>query len=90
MATQPYGCLTLTGGDASGGVYRKEKFHAKAYISHAKQAVVGSSALGASTNFTSAGLINHVALNVQITARLQSFGCGSVEFHSQPKKAFAP
>ena len=33
-------------------VYRKEKFHAKAYITHARLAVVGSSALIGSANFT--------------------------------------
>ncbi len=33
-------------------VYRKEKFHAKAYITHARLEVVGSSALVGSSNFT--------------------------------------
>lgn len=47
-------------------VYTKEKFHAKAYITHAKQAVVGSSALVGSSNFTYPGLTDNVELNVQI------------------------
>lgn len=48
-------------------VYRKEKFHAKAYITHARLEVVGSSALVGSSNFTSPGLIENIELNVQIT-----------------------
>ncbi|MBX3315766.1 MAG: hypothetical protein KF902_02760 [Phycisphaeraceae bacterium] len=47
-------------------VYNKEKFHAKAYITHAKQAVVGSTALVGSSNFTHPGLTDNVELNVQI------------------------
>lgn len=37
-------------------VYAKKKFHAKAYITHSKLAVVGSSALVGSSNFTAKGL----------------------------------
>lgn len=48
-------------------VYRKEKFHAKAYITHARQDVVGSFALVGSSNFTYPGLSENVELNVQIT-----------------------
>ena len=33
-------------------VYSKEKFHAKAYINHARSAVIGSAALVGSSNFT--------------------------------------
>jgi len=47
-------------------VYRKDKFHAKAYITHAKQAVVGSSALVGSSNFTVPGLCDNVELNIQL------------------------
>lgn len=36
-------------------VYRKDKFHAKAYITHARLEVVGSSALVGSSNFTVPG-----------------------------------
>lgn len=50
-------------------VYRKDKFHAKAYITHARQAVIGSFALVGSSNFTYPGLIDNVELNVQITGR---------------------
>lgn len=46
--------------------YTKEKFHAKAYITHAKQAVVGAVALVGSSNFTVPGLTNNVELNVQL------------------------
>src|SRR5205085_1422676 len=48
-------------------VYRKEKFHAKAYITHSRLAVVGSSGLVGSSNFTYPGLIENIELNVQIT-----------------------
>jgi len=50
-------------------VYRKEKFHAKAYITHARLEVVGSTALVGSSNFTFPGLIENIELNVQITGR---------------------
>lgn len=48
-------------------VYRKEKFHAKAYITHARLEVVGSAALVGSSNFTNPGLTQNIELNVQIT-----------------------
>lgn len=48
-------------------VYRKNKFHAKAYITHARLEVVGSAALVGSSNFTYPGLTENVELNVQIT-----------------------
>ena len=48
-------------------VYRKDKFHAKAYITHARQEVVGSFALVGSSNFTYPGLTENIELNVQIT-----------------------
>jgi len=52
-------------------VYAKERFHAKAYITHAKQAVVGSSALVGSSNFTLPGLTDNVELNVQIRREVE-------------------
>lgn len=48
-------------------VYRKDKFHAKAYITHARLEVVGSSALVGSSNFTLPGITQNIELNVQIT-----------------------
>ena len=50
-------------------IYGKEKFHAKAYITHARLEVVGSSALVGSSNFTYPGLHENIELNVQITGR---------------------
>ncbi len=50
-------------------VYRKDKFHAKAYITHARREVIGSSALVGSSNFTYPGLTENIELNVQITGR---------------------
>ena len=47
-------------------VYDKYKFHAKAYITHAKLEVVGAQALVGSSNFTRPGLTKNVELNVQI------------------------
>ena len=48
-------------------VYRKDKFHAKAYLTHARQEVVGSFGLVGSSNFTYPGITENVELNVQIT-----------------------
>lgn len=48
-------------------VYRKDKFHAKAYITHAEKAVIGSAALVGSSNFTYPGLCDNVELNIQVT-----------------------
>ncbi len=48
-------------------VYRKDKFHAKAYITHARAEVIGSAALVGSSNFTYPGLTENIELNVQIT-----------------------
>src|SRR5271169_120324 len=59
----------MKSGKISCRVYRKEKFHAKAYITHARLEVVGSSALVGSSNFTSPGLTENIELNVQITGR---------------------
>jgi superfamily II DNA or RNA helicase len=50
-------------------VYRKDKFHAKAYITHARLEVVGSSALVGSSNFTHPGLTKNIELNVQIAGQ---------------------
>lgn len=47
-------------------VYRKDKFHAKAYITHSRAAVIGSFGLVGSSNFTFPGLCDNVELNVQI------------------------
>ena len=47
-------------------VYRRDKFHAKAYLTHGRSAVVGSFALVGSSNFTFPGLNDNIELNVQI------------------------
>ena len=47
-------------------VYRKKKFHAKAYITHAKFDVIGAQALVGSSNFTRPGLTQNIELNIQI------------------------
>ena len=47
-------------------VYAKEKFHAKAYITHGKSAVLGSFALVGSSNFTYPGVTDNVEMNVQL------------------------
>ncbi|MDO8578012.1 MAG: helicase-related protein [Dehalococcoidales bacterium] len=52
-------------------IYTKDKFHAKAYITHGKQAVVGSSALVGSSNFTVPGLTTNVELNVQLRREVE-------------------
>lgn len=52
-------------------IYTKDKFHAKAYITHAKQAVVGSSALVGSSNLTVPGLTTNVELNIQLRREVE-------------------
>ncbi|MCY4104020.1 MAG: helicase-related protein [bacterium] len=47
-------------------VYRRDKFHAKAYITHARFDVIGAQALVGSSNLTPAGLTRNVELNIQI------------------------
>lgn len=47
-------------------VYKKEKFHAKCYITHGRKDVIGSFALVGSSNFTHPGLNKNIELNVQI------------------------
>ena len=49
-------------------VYARRKFHAKAYITHPRLAVVGSIALVGSSNFTLPGLTENIELNIQIRA----------------------
>ena len=56
----------LRSGQIECRVYDKYKFHAKAYITHAKMEVVGAQALVGSSNFTQPGLTKNVELNVQI------------------------
>ena len=56
----------IQSGQIEARVYRKKKFHAKAYITHSKLTVVGSSALVGSSNFTFPGLHQNVELNVQL------------------------
>src|SRR5258706_1282205 len=56
----------LRAGQIECRVYDRDKFHAKAYITHAKLEVIGSQALVGSSNFTRPGLTNNIELNVQI------------------------
>jgi PLD-like domain/Uncharacterized conserved protein (DUF2075) len=53
-------------------IYTKDKFHAKAYITHGKHAVVGSTALVGSSNFTVPGITNNVELNVQLRSEVET------------------
>ncbi len=53
-------------GKISCRVYKERKFHAKAYITHARMEVVGSTALVGSSNFTYPGLTENIELNVRI------------------------
>ena len=52
-------------------IYTKKMFHAKAYTTHSKLAVVGSSALVGSSNFTFPGLTGNVELNVQLRREVE-------------------
>ncbi|MCY3845725.1 MAG: helicase-related protein [Acidobacteria bacterium] len=47
-------------------VYRKRRFHAKAFITHARAEVVGAFALVGSSNLSGPGLTENTELNVQI------------------------
>jgi superfamily II DNA/RNA helicase len=47
-------------------VYRKGRFHAKAYITHARSDVIGSYAIVGSSNLSKPGLTENIELNVQI------------------------
>lgn len=47
-------------------IYDKDKFHAKAYITHARLEVVGAQALVGSSNFTKPGLTENIELNIQV------------------------
>jgi SNF2 family DNA or RNA helicase len=51
--------------------YTKDRFHAKAFITHAKLAVVGSSALVGSSNFSAPGLSQNVELNIQLRREVE-------------------
>ena len=52
-------------------VYTRKKFHAKAYITHSKLNIVGSSALVGSSNFTKPGLTDNIELNVQLRREVE-------------------
>ena len=56
----------LRSGQIECRVYDKDKFHAKAYITHARLEVVGAQALVGSSNFTRPGLTKNIELNVQV------------------------
>jgi len=56
----------LRSGQIECKVYNRAKFHAKAYITHAKLEVVGAKALVGSSNFTRPGLTQNVELNIQV------------------------
>jgi hypothetical protein len=47
-------------------VYRKGRFHAKAYITHARSDVIGAFAIVGSSNLSKPGLTENIELNVQI------------------------
>lgn len=53
-------------------VYRERKFHAKAYITHAKFDVMGATALVGSSNFTYPGLNENVELNVRLRSEVET------------------
>lgn len=56
----------LVSGQIQCRVYNREKFHAKAYITHGRFEVIGSQALVGSSNFTRPGLTENVELNIKI------------------------
>lgn len=62
----------IKSGKIQARVYRKKKFHAKAYITHAKLDVVGAAALVGSSNFTYPGLHENVELNIQLRREIEA------------------
>ncbi|MGP1347123.1 MAG: helicase-related protein [Phycisphaerales bacterium] len=60
---------SMRAGKIAAKVYRRDKFHAKAYITRAREEVLGSFALVGSSNFSRPGLTDNIELNVQITGR---------------------
>jgi superfamily II DNA or RNA helicase len=70
-------------------VYTKNKFHAKAYITHGRHAVVGSTALVGSSNFTTAGLTANVELNVQLRTGVEELQAW-YEHHWQDAQDITP
>ncbi len=56
----------LKSGQIECRVYNRNKFHAKAYITHGRFEVIGSQALVGSSNFTLPGLTQNVELNIKI------------------------
>jgi len=56
----------LRSGQIECRVYNKGKFHAKAYITHARMEVIGAQALVGSSNFTKPGLADNIELNIQV------------------------
>ena len=56
----------LRSGQIECRVYTHDKFHAKAYITHAKLEVIGAQALVGSSNFTRPGLTQNIELNIQV------------------------
>ena len=61
----------IRSGQIQARVYRDDKFHAKAYITHAKLDVVGAGALVGSSNFTYPGLHDNVELNIQVRREVE-------------------
>ncbi len=66
LAGVPGIVAALADGRIACRVYRERKFHAKAYITHARSRVMGSTALVGSSNLTHAGINENVELNVQL------------------------
>lgn len=66
LAGVPAVVQALRDGKIECRAYTKGKFHAKAYITHPRVAVIGSVALVGSANFTLPGLTQNIELNIQI------------------------
>lgn len=62
----------LESGKIACRVYRERKFHAKAYITHSKFEVMGSTALVGSSNFTRPGLTENIELNVRLRSEVET------------------
>lgn len=73
----------LKSGKITCKVYRERKFHAKAYITHSKFEVMGSTALVGSSNFTRPGLTENIELNVRLRSEVETLQAWFEEYWNQ-------
>jgi len=76
----------LRSGQIEVRVYRKAKFHAKAYITHPKLDVIGSMALVGSSNFTYPGLTKNIELNLRVRQEVEELQAWYEQFWAEAEE----